>query len=200
MTRSNFFILVFVYGALGAVSAFGGLAHVDEPSVATANAVPAPAVSGPIAPGLTETLRLAGVDFACGGLTRSAAALAPPAVAETSDEPDALRQLPEAPSSLVLGLTALAGLGLYHAGQTIRKVQFAPAPDWYHTGGPQQIGHATPLDLDSWDLPLCVLDEVTPEIPQIIRFREGAVLESPLNRLPVATAPRAPPLFSSTID
>lgn len=101
------------------------------------------------------------------------------------------------PSSLLLGLTALAGMGLYHAGQSIRRVQGPLVAEWYHTGGPQQIGHATPLDLDTLDLPPCVLDPLVPQVESTTRFVPEAVLRIPFDILPLATAPRAPPAISS---
>lgn len=106
----------------------------------------------------------------------------------------AVEEIPPAPSSLALGLTALAGLGIYQAG---RKIHFSRLPEWYHTGGPQQIGHATPLELDRVQLPVCVLDEPTPHVPCIVRFAFEAVVLIPLDHNPLATAPRAPPSISS---
>ncbi len=111
-----------------------------------------------------------------------------------SDNAETIQQLPPAPSSLALGLTALAGLGLYQAG---RKVHWSRLPDWYHTGGPQQIGHATPLDLDRVPLPVCVFETPTPHVAPILRFALEAVVPIPQAFTPLARAPRAPPLFSS---
>lgn len=105
--------------------------------------------------------------------------------------------LTRTPSSLLLGLTALAGVGLYHAGQSIRRVQAPLVADWYHTGGPQQIGHATPLDLDTLDLPPCVLDPLAHVPDCTTRFAFEADLRIPSEDLPHTTAPRGPPAISS---
>jgi hypothetical protein len=51
--------------------------------------------------------------------------------------------------SLSLALSALAGAGAWAAGRSIRKQASRSAPDWYHDGGPQQVGRATPLDWDA---------------------------------------------------
>jgi hypothetical protein len=32
-------------------------------------------------------------------------------------------------------------------------------PEWYHSGGPKQIGHVTPFNLDFTSLPLCLFDQ-----------------------------------------
>jgi hypothetical protein len=45
-------------------------------------------------------------------------------------------------SSLSLCLSALLGLGLCGSAGRLRRVHFALIPDWYHDGGPYQIGHS----------------------------------------------------------
>ena len=59
--------------------------------------------------------------------------------------------IPPLPSSGNLALVALASIGVYQAGRSLRKLNFAAMghlPDWYHTGARSQIGNATPLPLD----------------------------------------------------
>lgn len=55
------------------------------------------------------------------------------------DEPR-LVTLKDGRSSFGLCLYALIGLGLCHSGQRMRWSRLAALPDWYHSGGPQQIG------------------------------------------------------------
>jgi len=200
VTQLSSVTLLVAYAALGSVSTFGGLVPLDEHATHAGIAVPSAAMPrGDVTPSLDDPLRPAGIDFACGGLTRLSRALGTGPGPVSTRKSAVLQQLPEPPSSLMLGLTALAGLGLCHAGQTICKVHLPPVPNGYHAGGPQFVGHATPLDLDSWDLPRCVFDEAASEVPQVSRFRVEAGFATPLQRLPLAAAPRAPPLFSSLI-
>lgn len=59
--------------------------------------------------------------------------------------------IPPLPSSGNLALVALASIGVYQAGRSLRKLNFAAMghlPDWYHTGARSQVGNATPLPLD----------------------------------------------------
>jgi hypothetical protein len=60
----------------------------------------------------------------------------------------AVVSVPPAPSSLALALTAFATIGLLQTGRALSRVHLhGVVPEWYHTGGPAQVGHATPLDL-----------------------------------------------------
>lgn len=56
---------------------------------------------------------------------------------------------------------AFGSMGAWQFGRSARKVHFGAAPDWYHTGGPHQIGHTTPFDLDCGAVALCRFDEPT---------------------------------------
>jgi len=58
--------------------------------------------------------------------------------------------LTDTTTSLSLCLYALMGLGLYSSAHWIKKHSFQLVPEWYHAGGPFQIGHSlavTPDDL-----------------------------------------------------
>ena len=46
------------------------------------------------------------------------------------------------PGSVSLCLYALMGLGLCSASNWIRRLSLGHIPDWYHNGGPFQIGHS----------------------------------------------------------
>jgi hypothetical protein len=104
-------------------------------------------------------------------------------------------EVPTAPSSLALAASALASLGAFHGLRCLRKLNFAAGslPDWYHTGGPVQIGHATPFDLEFGALAVCAFDEpvsrptMACRAPRAGRFR----LRSQFSLL--IESPRAPP-------
>ena len=53
-----------------------------------------------------------------------------------------LRSLTGGPGSFALCLYALIGLGLYQAAPWVKKIPFQFIPEWYHDGGPFQIGHS----------------------------------------------------------
>ena len=53
-----------------------------------------------------------------------------------------LRSLTGGPGSFALCLYALIGLGLCQAAPWVKKISFQFIPEWYHDGGPFQIGHS----------------------------------------------------------
>jgi hypothetical protein len=111
-----------------------------------------------------------------------------PALAESS-----LRELPPAPSSMGLVLSALASLGAYHGLRSFKRLHVSFAPDWYHTGA-VQVGHATPFDLDFGALPLRIFEEpsAAPDGADRIYAEAGARFISQVSLL--VESPRGPPL------
>ncbi len=80
-----------------------------------------------------------------------------PASIEFWPEPDADHEpadgplpegLTEGHSSLDLCLYALIGLGLCRSAPRMRKLSLGGVPEWYHTGGPFQIGHSAAIAPD----------------------------------------------------
>ncbi len=71
----------------------------------------------------------------------------PPVPGVDASVPEHVMQVPNAPNSLQLVLSALVSAGAWQLTRAAKGVHFA-VPDWYHTGGPCQVGHATPLSLD----------------------------------------------------
>jgi len=53
-----------------------------------------------------------------------------------------LRSFTDGPGSFALCLYALIGLGLCRSAPRIKKLSFEFIPEWYHDGGPFQIGHS----------------------------------------------------------
>ena len=51
-------------------------------------------------------------------------------------------------NSLALCLYALLGLGLCRSVPLVRKLHLGCIPDWYHSGGPSQIGHSFTISPD----------------------------------------------------
>jgi hypothetical protein len=56
--------------------------------------------------------------------------------------------------SFGLCLYALLGLGLCKSAPCFKKMHIAFVPDWFHSGGPHQIGHSYSLDWDSLSAPV----------------------------------------------
>jgi hypothetical protein len=82
----------------------------------------------------------------------------PEQTADTGQTPELqnIRSLKEGPGSFALCLYALIGLGLCQAAPWVKKLSFGFIPEWYHNGGPFQIGHShavTPETL--YPMPAC---------------------------------------------
>ncbi|MEW6200091.1 MAG: hypothetical protein AB1601_15685 [Planctomycetota bacterium] len=107
--------------------------------------------------------------------------------------------LPGGPDSSALFLWALGGLGAWQLGRYTRKWHLSALPEWYHTGGPAQVGHAQRLDLEriTLDVPLWYdsLGGIQAPAGPVLRRpdlppRPGSVAR------PLAAAPRGPPWLS----
>jgi len=59
------------------------------------------------------------------------------------------RILTDQQSSLSLCLSALVGLGLCSSARSLKKLHFGFIPEWYHNGGPWQIGYSLAVNPDS---------------------------------------------------
>ena len=68
---------------------------------------------------------------------------------EQTTEIQHLQSFTNGPGSLNLCLSALLGLGLFSSAHFVKKLSFSFVPEWYHNGGPFQIGHSYALTPDS---------------------------------------------------
>ncbi len=59
-----------------------------------------------------------------------------------------IRELPPAPSSVRLFLSAMLSVGAWHLVRSARGIHFGALPEWYHEAAPDQIGYAVAFDLD----------------------------------------------------
>jgi hypothetical protein len=111
--------------------------------------------------------------------------------------PSQVVDIPPAPGSLALALSALASLGLFQAGRALTRVELIGfVPEWYHTGGPVQVGYATPLDLDFGALaenPLAVPELDADAVHRCTHFPDDLV---PQRRWLAPWLARGPPLRS----
>ena len=103
-------------------------------------------------------------------------------------------------SSLSLCLSALIGLGLCSSAHCVRKLHFGSIPEWYHHGGPAQIGHSFVVNPDSvCPVPACCFaqpvhtaEDITPQ------YRSGTVVSlwRKSQFTPETIAARGPPMTS----
>ena len=124
---------------------------------------------------------------------------APEFVDDFRRDPDAQQPqiLTNGQSSLRLCLSALIGLGLCSSAHCLKKLHLGSIPEWYHNGGPFQIGHSLAVNPDTLcPAPICcfVQPNCTGE-DRMPRFRLGAIVslwrESQFT--PDVLAPRGPP-------
>ena len=104
-----------------------------------------------------------------------------------------IRNLPASPSSAKLLLSALLSVGAWHLVRSPKNLHFADVPAWYHPGGPSQIGHATPFDLDFSSLPLCCFEQPAGERPFLCRVQREEVPRQGAQCFLTITSPRGPP-------
>ena len=108
--------------------------------------------------------------------------------------------LTDGQSSLSLCLSALIGLGLCSSAHCLKKLSFGFIPEWYHNGGPFQIGHSLAVSPESLcPTPACCFVQpvwaVEDSLPQ---YRLGIVtsLWRKSQFTPAVVAPRGPPVMS----
>lgn len=142
--------------------------------------------------------RIAGPEALLPPATQAVAAAAPLCVPE-APEPGvpAARALEGGPGSASLFFVALGALGAWQVGRSLRKAHYGLAPDWYHTGGPAQVGHASPIDLSAPAAAAPAYSNPIPEHLNRLGLQPGES-RGPVGPqfLPAALAPRAPPLPS----
>ena len=189
-----FALMLLLIGAAG--SALGGIVSSDSAPAAApqSQSIPSTAHQSFIGSSFIDlNALLSGSPQDTWGLSESATPLPKPAAAPSKAEQTTLRELPPAPSSMSLVLSALATLGAYQGARSVKRIHLNFSPEWYHTGGPAQIGHATPYDLDCSALPVCRFE--APVARPVFAYRIPRELSSRLRSqyfLPVE-APRGPP-------
>jgi len=103
-------------------------------------------------------------------------------------------------SSFSLCLYALMGLGLVRSAPWVKRLSLGSIPEWYHDGGPFQIGHSHAVTANNLSLtavccfiqPACVVEDLIPQ------YRLGTVVsiwrESQFTFAVLAS--RGPPVLS----
>ncbi len=106
--------------------------------------------------------------------------LLPEPTADTGKTSDLqnLRSFTDGTGSFALCLYALVGLGLCQAAPWIKKLSFEFIPEWYHDGGPFQIGHShavTPETL--YPTPACCFAQPACKVESLIpQYRQKTIM------------------------
>jgi len=110
--------------------------------------------------------------------------------------------LTDGSDSLSLCLWALIGLGLCRSGQWVRRLSLGFVPEWYHSGGPFQIGHShavLPNNLASAFVPVCCFVQPVFAVESPILIQRSRIVRSSWRKsqfAPAALASRGPPSLS----
>jgi len=127
--------------------------------------------------------------------------LLPEPAADTGQNPEMqnIRSLTEGQGSLALCIYALIGLGLCQVVPSVKKISFEFLPEWYHDGGPFQIGHSLavtpetlyPIQTCSFVQPASMVESHIPKYSLliIVSFWQKSQLT------PDVIAPRGPPVL-----
>lgn len=104
-----------------------------------------------------------------------------------------VQELPASPGSASLFLSAALSIGAWQLVRSARQIHVGPLPEWYHPGGPGQVGHAVAIDLQFAPLALCSFDEPAGERPYLYRVRRDQDARRDAQYVLIIAAPRGPP-------
>lgn len=126
----------------------------------------------------------------------------PEAKADDSQSADIqhLQILTNGPGSLNLCLSALIGFGLCSSAHWVKRISFGFVPEWYHNGGPFQIGHSyavtpeslCPVPVYCFVQPVCTAEDSFTQY----RLRTVVSLWRKSQFTPCVLASRGPPNIS----
>lgn len=121
-------------------------------------------------------------------------------IEQSAQKPHASIDMTGGPSSVGLCLYALVGLGLCGCPHWIRRLSFSHIPEWYHEGGPCQIGHSFAVSSESLcPVPVCCFvqpDWIAEEFEPQYRLRAIVSLWRKSQFVPDVVASRGPPEMS----
>lgn len=116
---------------------------------------------------------------------------------ESSASKRVIQELPGLPSSSELFLSAMLGMGAWQLVRSTKHLHLSSVPEWYHHGGPAQIGHAVPCDLQFAPAVLCIFDR--PSVGVTLRpertWADYVPIKSDQPFLRSSVALRGPPLL-----
>jgi len=114
--------------------------------------------------------------------------------ADSKPQRSDVRVLTGGPGSVALFLSALSGLGVWQLGRSARKFNLASVPDWYHTGGPIQVGHVTAINPDfTAPVMISICDLLAEQSIRLLLRRAAPLCFKSQCSTPALATPRAPP-------
>lgn len=121
-------------------------------------------------------------------------------IRQSTQVSNTLLDLTNRPGSASLCLYALMGLGLWSAPHWIKKLHLGHIPEWYHEGGPSQIGHSFAVSPESLcPVPVyCFMqpDETVEELMHKYRLRTIVSCWRKSQFTPETIAARGPPTMA----
>lgn len=85
--------------------------------------------------------------------------------------------LTDGTGSFSLCLSALIGLGMFSSAHLVKRLSFSFVPEWYHNGGPFQIGHSHAMpDSLCPILACCFIQPVCTMEDSLLQYRLRAVV------------------------
>ncbi len=116
---------------------------------------------------------------------------------DASSLPQDVQVLSDDMSSLTLCMSALLSMGLYYSAHHMRKFSLSNIPEWYHSGGPLQIGHGLAIAPENISLsPVCIFEQPVVATRTLIPDLRHGIIASLWREsqfTPDAVAPRGPP-------
>jgi hypothetical protein len=99
-----------------------------------------------------------------------------------------------------LVLSGLITFGAWQVVRSSRYVRLGFAPDWLHTGGPAQVGHAHATDLDFSNAPLCWFERPVCEPLESYHVWRPVRPGRPVNFVLAVKGPRGPPAVTREVS
>ncbi|MBN1361367.1 MAG: hypothetical protein JW993_12285 [Sedimentisphaerales bacterium] len=97
-------------------------------------------------------------------------------IASYDSTPEPVRLLNRDRGSLELCLYALMGLGLCKSAPWFKRLSFSFIPDWYHQGGPYQIGGSHAVGPDCFcSVALCFVQPRNAAADSLLPYRTGTI-------------------------
>ena len=107
--------------------------------------------------------------------------------------PRVVRELPAGPGGATLFLMGVGCIGAVKLGRSVRGLHLQSLPDWYHAGGPMQIGHVSAINPDlTAPATFSICDLLTEQSIQLL-LRRAVPLRLRSQWTPALATSRAPP-------
>lgn len=136
MKNGRHFVVLVTVVLIAAATGHAGMTPIDRPDARPAISLPVTSQAGSQTPGVVTP-----VGVAPGSLP----------VADPAADTAAVHIATDRQNSLHLCLYAMLSMGLCKSVPYVKKVAIGIVPQWYHDGGPFQIGHSHAISPDCLD-------------------------------------------------